>query len=149
MGVRLRRSAHDRRGTNRFVVDSIGVTDIHFSYAGDYYFKGARVNGVVYGNLTSVEQPLSTIPSSFRLEQNYPNPFNPSTTIRYALPQRSHVTLMVFNTLGQRIATLVNDEVEVGYHEVRFDGAGLASGVYFYRLQAGDSVQTRKLCLIR
>ncbi len=132
-----------------FVVDSIGVTDIHFSYAGDYYFKGARVNGVVYGNLTSVEQPLSTIPSSFRLEQNYPNPFNPSTTIRYALPQRSHVTLMVFNTLGQRIATLVNDEVEAGYHEVRFDGAGLASGVYFYRLQAGDFVQTRKLCLIR
>jgi len=91
----------------------------------------------------------SATPNHVALEQNYPNPFNPSTTIRYALPQRSHVRLAVFNTIGQQVATLVNEEVEAGYHEVTFDASGLASGVYFYRLQARDFVQTRKLCLIR
>jgi hypothetical protein len=89
------------------------------------------------------------IPVEFRLDQNYPNPFNPSTTIRYGLPNRSQVTLTVFNTLGQQVATLVNGEQEAGYHEVRFDAGGLSSGVYFYRLQAGNFVETRKLLLVR
>ena len=89
------------------------------------------------------------IPLRFEMHQNYPNPFNPSTTIRYGLPNRSHVTLTVFNTLGQQVAQLVNGEVEVGYHEVRFDASGLSSGVYFYRIIAGDFVQTRKLLFLR
>jgi hypothetical protein len=89
------------------------------------------------------------IPQEFRLEQNYPNPFNPSTTIRYSLPVRSHVTLVVFNTLGQQVGVLQNGEQAPGYHEVTFDGSGLSSGVYFYRIEAGSFVQTRKLLLIR
>ena len=88
-------------------------------------------------------------PAEIRLWQNYPNPFNPSTTIRYGLPSRSHVTLTVFNTLGQQVATLVQGEQEAGYHEAVFDASGLASGVYLYRLQAGDFIQTRSLLLIR
>jgi hypothetical protein len=89
------------------------------------------------------------IPQEFRLEQNYPNPFNPSTTIRYSLPVRSHVTLVVFNTLGQQVGVLQNGEQAPGYHEVTFDGSGLSSGVYFYRIEAVSFVQTRKLLLIR
>lgn len=85
----------------------------------------------------------------FKLNQNYPNPFNPSTTIRYALPQRSHVLLAVFNTLGQQVATLVNENEEAGYHDVRFDGSGVASGVYFYRLIAGEYVATKKFVILR
>ena len=81
--------------------------------------------------------------------QNYPNPFNPSTTIRYALPQRSHVTLSIFNTFGQNVATLVNETQEPGYHDVRFDGSNLASGVYFYRIKADEYAATKKLLLIR
>lgn len=88
-------------------------------------------------------------PNAFGLSQNYPNPFNPTTTIRYGLPSRSHVTLTVFNTLGQQVATLVNESEEAGYHDVRFDGSGLASGMYFYRLQAGSFVQTKELLLLR
>ena len=89
------------------------------------------------------------VPSQFVLHQNYPNPFNPSTTIRYGLPGRSHVTLAVFNTLGQQITVLQNGEIEAGYHEVKFDGSELSSGVYFYRIHADGFVQMRKLVLLR
>jgi hypothetical protein len=88
-------------------------------------------------------------PMGFALMQNFPNPFNPATTIQYALPQRSHVTLEVFNVLGQPVATLVNGEVEAGEHAVQFDAAGLASGVYFCRMQARGFTQTRAMCLVR
>jgi hypothetical protein len=69
--------------------------------------------------------------------------------IRYGLLHRAHVTLSVFNTLGQQVATLVDENEEAGYHDVRFDGSGLASGVYFYRLQAGNLMQIRRLVLLR
>jgi len=89
------------------------------------------------------------LPRTYGLDQNYPNPFNPSTTIRYALPHRSFVTLAVYNTLGQHVAVLVQGEREAGYHEAVFDASGLASGVYLYRLQAGDFIQTKRLVLVR
>ena len=100
-------------------------------------------------SLTGVAPLKTGLPQQMKLEQNYPNPFNPSTTISFALAQRSHVTLTVFNTLGQQVATLVNGDIDAGYHEVKFDASNLASGVYFYRLQAGDFVQARKLLLVR
>jgi hypothetical protein len=113
------------------------------------YQGNNRRTGVQGTIVTKVASKGNTLPTEFELSQNYPNPFNPSTTIRYGLPQKSQVSLKVFNTLGQLVATLVNGEQEVGYHEVRFDGSNLASGVYFYRLQAGTYVETRKLLLLR
>ena len=89
------------------------------------------------------------LPGSFQLNQNCPNPFNPSTTIQYALPHRSHITLTVFNTLGQQVSQLVNSDIEAGYHEIQFNATNRTSGVCFYRIQAGGYVQTRSLCLIR
>jgi hypothetical protein len=99
--------------------------------------------------VTGVNTSLNDLPEAFKLDQNYPNPFNPTTTIRYALPARAHVTLFVFNSLGQQVATLVNDAQDSGYHDVRFDGSGVASGVYFYRLRAGDCVATKRLIVVR
>ena len=89
------------------------------------------------------------MPASFTLEQNYPNPFNPTTTIRYGLPHKSNVTLKVYNSLGQQVAVVLSGEQGIGSYEVKFDGAGLASGMYFYRLEAGTYVETKKLMLIR
>ncbi len=118
----------------------------------EYLFVGTADNSVfrtVEPTTTATEGSLPPLPTRFVLEQNYPNPFNPTTTIQYALPHRSHVTLTVYNTLGQRVATLVNGDIETGYHTVQFDGSGLASGVYFYRLQAGSFVDTKKFLLVR
>ena len=118
----------------------------------------------IIGTTVSITSQPGT-PQTFALDQNYPNPFNPSTVIRYALPGRASVVLEVFNTLGQQVATLVSETEEPGFHEVRFDGSGLASGLYFYRLAAhsasalpgtgapaggsGDFVQTKRLLLLR
>lgn len=96
------------------------------------------------------------IPEEFALGQNYPNPFNPTTSIKYQIPNTSHVTLKVFNTLGQEVATLVDAIEEPGFKSVQFDarlpggqGSRLSSGVYMYRLQAGDCVATRKLLILK
>jgi hypothetical protein len=113
---------------------------------------GMSLGGVVFGDTlvapSSVDREPE-LPLRAGLYQNFPNPFNPSTTIRYGLPNRSHVMLTLSNTLGQSVSTLVNGEQEAGYHEVKFDGSRLSSGVYFYKIEAGSFVQTRKLSLIR
>jgi len=102
------------------------------------------------GPSTVVQNPgLAVISAGFSLEQNFPNPFNPTTTIRYALSERSHVVLSVFSTLGQHVATLIDGTQDAGYHETKFDGTNLASGVYFYRIQAGSFVQMKKLLMVR
>jgi hypothetical protein len=88
-------------------------------------------------------------PARSFLYQNYPNPFNPSTTISYELSRKSNVTITVYSSLGRRVAQLVNGEMDAGYHEVQFDGRNLASGVYFYRMQAGNFMQTHELLLLR
>jgi Secretion system C-terminal sorting domain/PKD domain len=143
--------------------DSLLSTDSEFSRSftkGNHTLRLRVINGfgfwnevtvafLIISNTNDTKQDASLSATSYSLAQNYPNPFNPSTTIRYGLPTKSHVTLTVFNTLGQLVTTLVNGEMEADYHEVRFDGSKLASGVYFYRLQAGSFVETRKLLLLR
>ncbi len=96
----------------------------------------------------------ATLPTEFRLEQNYPNPFNPGTAIEFSLPKQAHIRLSVFNTLGERIALLADEVVPAGKHQVRWDGLDergerAASGVYFYKLTAGNFEQTRKMILLR
>ena len=97
----------------------------------------------------SVPIPEYGTPTHFSLSQNYPNPFNPSTTIRYGLPSRSHVSLTVFNALGQQVSLLQSGEQDAGYHEVKFDAQHLPSGVYFYRMQTGNFTETKRLLLLR
>ena len=96
-----------------------------------------------------VEQLSPTAPKTFLLEQNYPNPFNPSTTIRYQLPVASEVKLEVYDVLGKKVATLVSERQAAGYYQYVWNANGLTSGVYFYRLQAGGFVETKKMMLVK
>jgi hypothetical protein len=130
-------------------VHSLGVAGKY-----EYRLKQVDLDGTVH-----FPQPVNIelsrlvlaeeIPTEFSLNQNYPNPFNPMTTIRYGLPVKAHVLLAVFDALGQMVSRLADEEQEARYHEVRFDASGLSSGVYFYRIQVGDFVQTRKLLVVR
>jgi len=103
---------------------------------------------IQFGNATSTEL-ISELPTVVALDQNYPNPFNPTTQIQYALPESGSVRLDVYNVMGQRVATLVNDQKPAGYHTVTFDASRLASGKYLYRLQMGNHAITKKLLLIK
>lgn len=96
-----------------------------------------------------VEQNSLNVPEEFQLQQNYPNPFNPTTTIEFALPKQSNVTLKLFDILGREVATLVDAELESGVHKINFDGQDLASGIYFYRIHADGFLKTKKLMLLK
>ena len=98
--------------------------------------------------ITSVEGE-NQLPTKFSLEQNFPNPFNPMTTIRYQIPELSFVTLKVYDVIGNEVATLINEEKTVGNYQVEFDASSLSSGIYFYRLQAGEFVETKKMILMK
>lgn len=114
------------------------------------YLRGAIINGKKYGDITvSVERSIGQSQTSFILWENYPNPFNPSTTIGYSLPKAAFVSLRIFNTLGEEVASLVSEHQEAGYHQTTWNSSNAPSGVYFYRLQAGDRVETKKMILLR
>ncbi len=98
----------------------------------------------------SIENSLSAeLPLAFELGQNFPNPFNPATQIRFALPEDASVRLVLFNSLGQQVRTVLDASLEAGYHEVRLDASGLASGVYFYRMEAGNFTDLKKMVVLK
>jgi len=113
---------------------------------------GCVIDGVAYGDTSfspvSIENEFSMV-ETFILKQNYPNPFNAITTISYQLPERSWVTLKVFDILGKEVAKLVNEEKPAGNIEVIFNASNLSSGIYFYTLHSGDFTSTRKLVLLK
>lgn len=102
-----------------------------------------------YSTTDVLEQPGLGHPTAYKLLQNFPNPFNPSTRIRYTIPEQAKVSLKVFNVLGQEVATLVNEEQTVGNYVALFEANKLATGVYFYRLQAGSFTQVKKMLLLK
>jgi len=117
-----------------------------------YLFAGtstAEIWRIHISDLTGVSNEKNNMPLNYSLKQNYPNPFNPSTTISYALPFRSMVTVKVYSIIGAEIASLVNGEQEGGVHNISFNASGLPSGVYFYSLKAGSYSETKKLMLLK
>jgi len=89
------------------------------------------------------------IPDKFSLGQNYPNPFNPVTKINYALPSDVKVVIKIYDILGREVKTLINEFKKAGYYDISFDGTNLATGVYFYRIEAGEFVQSKKMVLVK
>jgi hypothetical protein len=100
-------------------------------------------------NLVSAEEEIANIPTEYILYQNYPNPFNPSTKISWQSPVNSHQTLKVYDVLGNEVVTLVNEFKSTGSYEIDFNASSLSSGIYFYKLQAGSFVQTKKMILLK
>jgi hypothetical protein len=128
------------------------------SYNGKVFVFGGtdNENNVVsqvemYTDTSAITEINSTVnvPAEFYLEQNYPNPFNPATSIRYGLSKESFVTIKVFNILGEEVVTLVNKIMNAGYHNLNFDAAHLTSGVYIYKIEAGNFIQAKKMLLIK
>lgn len=129
------------------------------SNRGMYYLTSSGWQNATFGNLMissyiadipiSVEDETNSVPLVYELSQNYPNPFNPSTTIKYSIADQSVVKLTVFNSIGQEVARLVNEIQEPGSYSVTFDASALSSGVYFYKISAGNFVSTRKMLLIK
>jgi len=150
------------RGLN-WIIHNINAPKYHFLK--EVFFSSVNTgwavgdSGYIYkttnGGVTIGIQPIGNqIPSKFSLSQNYPNPFNPVTKIRFDIPanvksQKSNVKLVVYNMLGEEVEILVNEELQPGTYEADFDGSNLPSGIYFYRLQAGDYTETKKMVLLK
>ncbi len=92
---------------------------------------------------------LVEIPDMYFLSENYPNPFNPTTLFKYGIPEAAHVNIEIYDVLGRRVETLVDEDQEAGYHQVTFDGDGYSSGMYFFKMAAGDYNETKKMTLIK
>ncbi|MBI5215770.1 MAG: T9SS type A sorting domain-containing protein [Ignavibacteriae bacterium] len=118
----------------------------------DTLFAGTSTGKIFICNgicLVDVQENKSFVPSSYHLKQNYPNPFNPSTNIEYSLPHKSHVKITVLNILGQEIATLIDAIQDAGFKSVELNAKHIPSGMYFYRLQADNFIETKKLLLLK
>jgi hypothetical protein len=118
----------------------------------EYILKGAIIKGVVYGDtafVVGVNDKVPVQPKEFVLFQNYPNPFNPSTTIKYSLPKAGNVIVTIYNAIGSKVATLVNEYKPAGNYSIQFDGGKLASGIYLYRLESGNYSAVKKFVLMK
>lgn len=138
-----------------FVPDAGAVYDIaeKVSYEADAAL--ATVRSPLVLNADKIAYEIKDIlPETFRLSQNYPNPFNPITVIEYSLPEQSHVKIEVFNILGQKVKKLIDEPSSAGYYRIEWDGTDsdgkqVSTGIYFYRMQAGDSIKTKKMMILK
>jgi hypothetical protein len=126
------------------------VTDItvkeNYLYAGLKYKSVWRIDKSF---IISVNNETEITPTTFSLKQNYPNPFNPTTKIKYDVPRLGNVKIVVYDVIGREVQTLVNERLQPGTYEVKFDGSALNSGVYFYKLSAGNFTETKRMLLIK
>jgi hypothetical protein len=122
-------------------VRDLSIYGNHIDLEGDAFIE--------IGGPTGVESISNEIPTEYSLEQNYPNPFNPSTKIEYSVPEQSFVQLKVYDILGNEVATLVSEDQAAGNYRADFSGINLTSGTYFYKIQVGSFIETKKMILIK
>ncbi len=138
---------------NYFTGDSINVTDVNMNMEfapGEFaIYTTKKLETPEEGIVTNVADNGNTVIKNYSLMQNYPNPFNPTTTINFAIPNQAKVQLSVYNVIGEKVAELINQEMQAGIHSVNFNATSLGSGVYFYRLTSGSFTETKKLLLLK
>ena len=135
-------------------IDSLNMLTLVFQFyrspgslletGGEIKLRGINLNGVITG-----VHNRTTVPDGFELHQNYPNPFNPSTRITYQIPEIGMVTLKIYDVLGNKVTTLVNEEKVAGNYEINFNAGNLSSGLYIYQLKSGNFIQTKKMMLLK
>lgn len=111
------------------------------------YIDNIKLTG--YNSAPTSIAGINEIPEKYSLSQNYPNPFNPSTVISYNLAEGNFITLKIYNELGKEVSTLVNERQNAGSYSISFDGSNLPSGLYYYKLESGGFVDTKKMLLIK
>jgi hypothetical protein len=138
-------------GRRELWTDEFGLLWGQETEGGEVFFrlKACVINGVVYGDTTTAINDIISSASNFNLYQNYPNPFNPNTIISYSLPSASKIKLIVYNALGQTVKLLENSYKQPGNYSVSFNASALPSGIYFYKLEAGQFTQVKKMILIK
>jgi len=133
---------------NYIIVGTVGQTSIYKYFGPDYQIQAGFWYD--YQIATPVEkEEEEMLPIVYKLEQNYPNPFNPSTVIKFAVPERSNVLIKIYDILGSTVTTLVNEEMDTGWYQKVFNSSGYSSGVYIYRMEAGNYISTKKMLLIK
>ena len=138
-------------GTELVVTENLDSTTEYFWRVNATNDRGTGEWSEVWSFVTEMTTSISRddVPTALTLRQNYPNPFNPSTLIRYGIPESSPVRLEVYNIIGQRVAVLVNEKKNSGWHDVIFNASHLSSGIFLYRIQVGDFVESKQLILIK
>ena len=133
------------------VMTELALNGLSFKDAntGTVVGDGGTILRTTNGGVSFINQVSSEIPERFSLYQNYPNPFNPTTNIKFDIQKTSVTKLIIYNTLGREVATLVNEELKAGSYQTDWNGSNYSSGVYFYTLQAGDFIETKKMMLIK
>ncbi len=140
----------DENTTHIFLPDWNDIANTQLTILVDNGNNGTIDDTLFVSNTVDVkDEGYLGVPKEYNLAQNYPNPFNPVTKIRYSLPQQSNVSLIVYNILGQEVITLVNEQQPAGNYEVSFDATNLTSGIYLYKIQAGDYSDVKKMILLR
>jgi hypothetical protein len=139
-----------------FGADELGISKsgevltLIFEGNTDIKINTADIRNILNSTMAvNISGSVETLPTEFALMQNYPNPFNPSTMISYSLPKQSMVEISVFNALGEKVATLVNELKEAGRYSVELNAGGFSSGIYFYQITANDFVSVKKMILMK
>lgn len=148
-GINYGDAANNQGGNDN--ENAIGSNHIIDLFASAWYCQVDNVFGTMgtHTFTTDVKDITSTLPTAYALEQNFPNPFNPATRINFSIPNEGFVTLNVYNSIGQQVATLVNESKPAGTYQVDFDGAKLSSGIYFYKITSGNFTETKKMILMK
>jgi hypothetical protein len=139
----------EARSGNYVILSAVGQSFVGMTAMGNMVLEAGFLADTLFRGIVVSASEEDAVPFEYILSQNYPNPFNPTTTIEFALPSDSYVDLRVYDLLGREVVTLVDEEKSPGVYRVRFDASMLSSGLYVYRLKAGEFVALKKLMLLK
>ena len=144
----LNNGGEKQLNASHVIVGTVGQIGVDLITNTNYQVQPGFWNMYYQDVAVSVEDE-DILPVEFKLEQNYPNPFNPSTVIKFAVKEKSSVLIKVYDILGGEVTTLVNEELDAGWHQKNFNASGYASGIFIYRMQAGNYITTKKMLLLK